>query len=367
MSTKKDKFSLKDKTFMKLALNLAKARIGLTGANPSVGCVIVKNEKIVSIGQTGYGGRPHAEYNAIKNSFQSLKNSKMYVTLEPCNHYGETPPCTNKIIKSGINEVFFSMDDIDKRVKGKTIKILRKNDILVRRGLLKDEVRKLYDSYIINRKNKMPYVSGKIAVSKNKLIYSKSQKRITDSVSDKLTHYLRYKNDAILISNKTLKTDNPRLDCRLIGYENFSPRRIILDRELILDLGCNIIKTAKKGNTIIFHNSKNNYKINFLKRKGVIFIKSKLDRNKLFDLRFILKKLFSLNIRNLLLEGGDKLTKNFLKSNLINTFYLFKSPKIIKDKESLSFTSFDLLDKKYIKKYIVKSKLLKDKITIYKR
>ncbi len=126
MSTKKDKFSLKDKNYMKLAISLAKARIGLTGENPSVGCLIVQNDKIISIGQTGYNGRPHAEINAINNSFQNLSGSKMYVTLEPCNHYGKTPPCTKSIIKSGINEVFYSMNDIDNKVKGKSFRILSK-------------------------------------------------------------------------------------------------------------------------------------------------------------------------------------------------------------------------------------------------
>ena len=92
MSSKKDKFTLKDKNFMKLALNLASVRRGLTGKNPSVGCLIVKNDQIISIGQTGFNGRPHAEYNAINNSVEKLKGSQMYVTLEPCNHYGKTPP-----------------------------------------------------------------------------------------------------------------------------------------------------------------------------------------------------------------------------------------------------------------------------------
>ena len=129
MSTKKDKFSSKDKNFMRIALNLARTRKGLTGENPSVGCLIVKNDKIISIGQTGYNGRPHAETNAINNSFQNLTGSKMYVTLEPCNHYGKTPPCTKSIINSGINEVIFAINDLDKRVKGKTFKILNKKKI----------------------------------------------------------------------------------------------------------------------------------------------------------------------------------------------------------------------------------------------
>jgi len=121
MSTKKDKFSKKDKNYMRLALNLARVRHGNTGVNPSVGCVIVKNDELISIGQTGYGGRPHAEYNAIKNCNLDLAGSKMYVTLEPCNHYGKTPPCTSLIIKKKIKEVFYSLEDIDKKWKEKEL------------------------------------------------------------------------------------------------------------------------------------------------------------------------------------------------------------------------------------------------------
>ena len=192
MSTKKDKFSSKDKRYMKLAINLARARKGLTGANPSVGCVIVKNDKILSIGQTGYNGRPHAETNAINNSFQNLSGSKMYVTLEPCNHYGKTPPCTKSIISSGIKELFYSINDIDKKVKGKSYKILSRKNIKVKKGLLKKEALDVYDSYIINRKLKLPYVTAKIAISKNRLIYSEGIKRITNKDSDKISHFLRF-------------------------------------------------------------------------------------------------------------------------------------------------------------------------------
>ena len=267
MSTKKDKFTQKDKNYMRLALNLASSRIGLTGDNPSVGCLIVKKDKIISIGKTGYDGRPHAEYSAIKNSLEKLNGSKMYVTLEPCNHYGKTPPCTNSIIKSGIKEIIYGMDDIDKKVKGKSFKILSKKKIKVKKDLLKSEVKYLYNSYFINRNKKLPYVTGKIAVSKNKLIYSKGTKRITDKSSDKLTHYLRYKNDSIMISSTTLNIDNPKLDCRLKGFEKFSPRRIVLDRDLKINLKSYIFKSATKNNTIIFHNSSNNKKIQILKKK----------------------------------------------------------------------------------------------------
>ncbi len=338
MSTKKDKFSTQDKNFMKLALNLANARRGLTGNNPSVGCVIVKNNRIISIGQTGYNGRPHAEHNAILNCSENLKDSKMYVTLEPCNHYGKTPPCTKNIIKNKIGEVYYSMDDIDLKVKGKSYSILRKNNIRVKKGLLKKDAENLYRSYSFNRKKKLPYVIGKIAVSKNKIIYSEISKRITDKTSDKLTHYLRLKSDGIMISGKTLNIDNPKLNCRLEGFKN----------------------------TIIFHNSNDKSKIKLLKKRGTILIKQSTDKYKNLDLKKILKDLYKMEIRNLLVEGGDILTKNFLQKRLFNEFYMFRSSKnLSKNKKHVNFTSFSILNTKY-NKHKINSKLATDKLTIYK-
>ena len=368
MSTKKDKFSFKDKNYMRLAINLARTRVGLTGENPSVGCVIVKNDNIISIGQTGFNGRPHAEINAIKNSFQNLLGSRLYVTLEPCTHYGKTPPCTNSIIRSGINEVIYSINDIDNRVKGKSFKILNKRNIKVRKGLLKNEAIDLYGSYLINRKKKLPFVTAKIAVSQNNLIYSEKIKKITSQSSDKISHYLRFKNDAIMISCNTLNIDNPKLNCRLKGYENYSPKRIILDKNLKISKGSYIFSTIKKKNTIVFYNCLNLPKIKILRKKGAILIRSKLNKNKMFDLKIILKKIFSLGIRNLLVEGGDKITKNMLKNRLINQFYLFKSSKILpKNKKFISFTSNNILNKRYKIKSKISSKLAKDKITVYIR
>jgi len=366
MSTKKDKFLPKDKDYMRLAINLARARNGLTGNNPAVGCVLVKNNRIVSIGQTGINGRPHAEINALKNTFSDLTGAKMYVSLEPCNHYGKTPPCTKSIIKSGISEVFYAIDDLDKKVKGKSAKILSKHNIKVKKGLLKNDAIDLYKSYKINRIYKMPHVIGKIAISKNNLIYSAGNKKITDKVSDKLTHFLRYKNDGIMISSKTLNIDNPRLSCRLKGYEKFSPKRIILDKYLEIKLSSKIFKSSKKGNTIIFHNSSNISKSKVLRKKGIILIKFKLNKEKNFNLKSILKSLYILGINNLLVEGGDGITKNLLKKGLINQFYLFKSPKNLpSNKKKQIFTSATILSK-YGNRIKVSSKLAKDTITIYK-
>ena len=368
MSTRKDKFSKQDIKYMNLALILARARHGFTGPNPSVGCVIVKNDKIISIGQTGYGGRPHAEYNAIKNSNENLVGSKMYVTLEPCNHYGQTPPCTNSIIRNKINEVVYSIEDIDNKVKGKSFGILKSKNIMVKKGLLKNKITKFYIPYFFNKKNKIPFVTGKIATSKNKLIYSKGKKKITDIYSDKLTHFLRYKNDALLISYKTLNNDNPKLNCRFKNLEKYSPKRIILDSSLKTRTTSYIFKTAKKISTIIFYNSADKARISLFKKNRIQLIKLKLNKNKFFDMKVILKKLFNLGCRNLLIEGGNQLTKVILKEKLFNQFYLFKSPKnLSKLVDHIEFKCFKILSQNYKSKTIINTKLGKDIITLYKK
>ena len=368
MSTRKDKFSKKDKKYMSLALTLASVRHGFTGENPSVGCVIVKNDEIISIGQTGYNGRPHAEYNAIKNSNESLEGSTMYVTLEPCNHYGQTPPCTKEIIKSKISKIIYSVEDVDKKVKGKSLKILKSKNIIVKKGLLNENMISFYESYFFNRNNKMPYITGKIAVTKNNLIYSKGSKKITDIHSDKLTHFLRYKNDSLMISYKTLNKDNPKLDCRLEGLQRFSPKRVILDNNLKMNSKSYIFKTANKNNTFIFYNKANRSKISIFKKKGIQLIKSNLSKNNKFDLKLVLKKLYSLGCRNLLVEGGNDLTKGILKKKLFNLFFLFKSEKILsKLAPHKNFNGFKDLTQKYRNKSKINTQLGKDSITLYKK
>jgi len=366
MSTKKDKFTLKDKFYMEIALDLAKSRHGQTGSNPSVGCVIVKNNKIISIGQTSFNGRPHAEFNAIKNSFEDLKGSKMYVTLEPCVHRGLTPPCTDSIIKSKISEVIYAVTDIDKRVRNKSFKILKSKKIIVKKGLLKDKIESFYLPYFFNRKKKLPYVTGKIAISKNNIIYSKTQKKITNVYSDYFTHMLRYQNDGLMISYKTLNKDNPKLNCRLKGLKNFSPKRIILDNKLNSKIKSYIIKTSNNKNTLIFYNRAKKSKILEFKRKGINLIKSKIDRNNRFDIKVILKKLYNYGCRNLLVEGGDKLTNSMIKNKSFNKFYLYKSPKNLSKRfEYLKFSSQNILNQKYKKKINLNLNLRKDRITLY--
>ena len=325
MSTKKDKFNHKDHFYMNLALNLARERLGLTGENPSVGCVIVKNDEVISFGQTGFNGRPHAEYNAIKSCKKNLKDAKIYVSLEPCTHYGKTSPCSDIIIRSKIKEVVFSIIDPDIRTKSKSFKIFKAKKIKVKFGLLKKEAKRIYKPYIYSKNIKLPFVTGKLAISKDKFIYSRKQKKITNEYSDSISHLLRYRNDSILITSKTLNIDNPRLDCRIDGLSNYSPKRIILDRNLSIKKNSYIFKTSNKKNTIIFYNKSSRKKFNLLYKKGVKLIQFDTNNKNFFNLKLLVKKIYSLGCRNLLVEGGKTLTNSFLKHNIFNQFYLFQS------------------------------------------
>ena len=366
MSTRKDKFSKKDSFFMNLALNLARDRIGLTGDNPPVGCVIVKNNEVISIGQTGLNGRPHAEFNAIKSCKKNLKESTMYVSLEPCIHYGKTPPCSNLIIKSKIKKVIFSVIDVDKRNNGKSLKLFKSKNVIVKSGLLKKKGNIIYKPYVYNKTKNLPFVTGKLAISNDNFIYSKKKKRITNKYSDKISHFLRYKNDAILISSKTLNIDNPSLNCRLNGLHVFSPNIIILDRQLSIKKNSKIYSTSTNNNKFIFYNKGNKKKIKLLKKKGIKLIKLPLNKNKFFDLRLVLKNIFLIGCRNLLVEGGKDLTNSFLKNKLFNKFYLFKSSNKLGTKGKLNVsTQLHLLSFKYKNRFNVNSFTGNDKIKVY--
>ena len=174
--------------------------------------------------------------------------------------------------------------------------------------MLKNKIENFYYPYFFNRKKKLPYVTGKIAISKNNIIYTKYQKKIKNIYSDRFSHLLRYQNDCIMITYKTLNKDNPRLNCRLKGVKNFSPKRIILDNDLKTKTNSYIIKSSNNKNTLIFYNKADKSKISKFKRKGIILIKSKVDRYNRFDMREILKKLYNFGCRNLLIEGGNDLT-----------------------------------------------------------
>ena len=324
MSLKKGNFSSRENYYMKLALNLARERIGLTGKNPSVGCVIVKNNEIISQGQTSLNGRPHAEFNAIKKCKKDIEESEIYISLEPCSHYGLTPPCTNEIIKSKIKKVFYSIDDIDAKTAKKAISVLKNKKIIVKKNLLYKEGNKIYKSYFFNKKKNYPYTIGKIACSRD-FFTSSLKKNITNYFSRQFSHLLRYRNQGILLSSKTINLDNSKLTCRLLGLEKYSPKRFILDKNLNIKINSYVLRSARKIKTYIFFNKSNKKKEKILKKFGAKLIKCKINNYNMINLKEILIKIKKLGINYLLVEGGNKLTTSFVENNLFNEFYLFKS------------------------------------------
>tara|TARA_Y100000590_G_scaffold254057_1_gene285352 strand:+ start:203 stop:1288 length:1086 start_codon:yes stop_codon:yes gene_type:complete len=333
MSIKKDKY------YISLANNLALNSKGNTGSNPSVGVIVVKNDTVISYGITGINGRPHAEINALNNlSKYEKKNSTIYISLEPCSHYGKTPPCVNKIIKSKIKRVVYSINDIDIRTARKAYKILKSKKIKVKSQLLKNISKNIYKNYFYSKKKEIPYVYGKLAISKDCYIKDKKNFYITNDHSRKTTHVLRSKVNCILTTYKTINSDNPQLNCRIMGLNKFSPQVAILDKNLNTKKNSFLVANAKKNKTFLFYNKQNKKNINYLKAKKIKLIYTPLYNGEL-DFNFILKKLYKYEISSVLIEGGKVLTHSLLENDFFNEFYLFIASKYLKNKGHLKVSN----------------------------
>ena len=216
--------------FFNLAFNLARINLGKTKSNPSVGCVVEKNGSVISSGYTSLNGRPHAEYNAL-NKKLDFKKSNLYVTMEPCTHYGLTPPCTNIIKIKKIKKVFFSFDDVDKRTAKKSHSIFKKLKIISNRKKI-IKFNNFYESYFINRKTDLPFIDAKIAFSKDLFTINKKKRWITNYFSRKKVHLIRSEYDSIISTSTTINKDNSLLNCRLNGLNQNKPDLIIIDLKL---------------------------------------------------------------------------------------------------------------------------------------
>ena len=318
--------SNKDHFFMNLAFLHANRIIGNTGTNPAVGCVIVKNGCVISSGHTGHKGRPHAEANALKKgNKKKYITSSVYVSLEPCSHYGKTMPCSKKIAKISPKNVVYPILDYDFRSRNKCKKILQKNKIRVQ-VLKNHNYSKIFYKYYKNfKEKKFPFVSCKLAISKDFCTKNKKKKWITNELSRGRVHILRAAHDSILTSIKTINDDNPTLNCRIKDLEKRSPSRFILDKNLKILMNSQIVKSAHKYKTYLFYNKDTKNKIQKLKRKKIKLIYAPLDRNNFFNLREILNKIQKIGYTRIFLEAGKKLTYSFIKNNLINDLHVFMS------------------------------------------
>ncbi|MDD5773231.1 MAG: bifunctional diaminohydroxyphosphoribosylaminopyrimidine deaminase/5-amino-6-(5-phosphoribosylamino)uracil reductase RibD [bacterium] len=321
--------------YMRKVLFLAKKGSGYVSPNPLVGAVLVKNGKIIGKGYHEYFGGNHAEVNAIISAGDSVRGSALFVNLEPCVHFGKTPPCVDSIIKSGIKEVVISHLDPNPVVNGKGAAKLLKAGIKVKVGVLEEKSKLLNEIFLKFISQKRPFVILKAGISLDGKIAAKGgdSKWITGERSRDCVYSLRSKTDAVLVGIKTVLADNPYLTSHGKGIKK-NPKKIILDTRGRIPLDSNVFKEPKDL-IVVTTKSASKVKIKKIEKTGaeVLFINKIKNR---IDLNELLKKLGEKNIASLLVEGGSEVNGSFIDSKLVDKVLFFISPMIIGGKEAYS-------------------------------
>ncbi|NOZ83261.1 MAG: bifunctional diaminohydroxyphosphoribosylaminopyrimidine deaminase/5-amino-6-(5-phosphoribosylamino)uracil reductase RibD [Epsilonproteobacteria bacterium] len=313
----------KDECWMRVALRQAAKAIGSTSPNPAVGAVIVKNNHLIAAGYHHKAGEAHAEIEALKAAGIDADGAEMYVTLEPCDHYGRTPPCTSAIINSGIKTVVIATEDPNSAASG-GIKRLRQSGIAVRIGICRQAARKINEVFITNITKKRPFVVMKAAVTLDGQIAASAGDSgwISGHISRRYSKRLRARYDSILIGAKTAEIDNPVL-APYKKTEKFY--RIILDGRLSLNYP-NLL--SQPDNLIIFCSNE----IDDAKHKSIdkkIIIK-KVDSSKgMLDIKQVLSAIFKMGIMSVFVEGGSRIHRSFLEKQLYDKAFIFIAPKFM--------------------------------------
>jgi diaminohydroxyphosphoribosylaminopyrimidine deaminase/5-amino-6-(5-phosphoribosylamino)uracil reductase len=344
---------------MRMAIRLAGKGIGKTSPNPMVGTVIVKDGKVIGQGYHKKCGDYHAEINAINNVKGNIRGSTFYITLEPCSHYGRTPPCVDALIKKGLKRVVVGTPDPNPEVNGKSIKILRSKGIKVDVGILDTECRKLNECYFKFIKSGIPYVTVKYAQTLDGRIATKTgdSQWISSEASRKYVHVLRSTNDGIMVGAGTVTADNPQLTVRHVKGKN--PLRIIVDSKLRIPIKSSVLTDDNPHQTIIATTSNApSRKITAIKKLGVEVLVVKKDKNGKVSLVDLLKKLGKREIMSVLVEGGSEIITSLLKANLVDKMIIPISPRILgkgleaigdlninKIKDAIKFSSFKTMKK----------------------
>lgn len=320
---------------MKEALALARRGLGYTTPNPAVGCVIVKNDKIVGRGYHHKAGTPHAEVWALRDAGdEQAKGATVYVTLEPCAHYGKTPPCARTLVEKGVGKVVMAMLDPNPLVAGKGAAILRQAGIPVEIGLLSKEAVQINEVFIKNMMVQRPFIAAKIAQSLDGRIASRTRKSqwITNEWARQKGHYLRSIYDGILVGINTILEDNPLLTCRISRDDHdraHQPSRIILDSQGRIPMN-SLVVTDKSAPTIVVTTSLCPVeKMRYLKQVGVKVIFAPLQRDHHIDLKAAIELLGKEGITGILVEGGSTVQGSFFDAKVIDKIYAFIGDKVI--------------------------------------
>lgn len=320
-----------DEKYMRLALELAEKGRGLTSPNPYVGAVVVKGGRIVGKGYHKKAGGPHAEIYALRQAGSRAKGATLYVSLEPCRHYGRTPPCADTIISSKVKRVVAAMKDPNPLNNGRGFSDLRKKGIEIKVGILEDEARKLNEAFVKYITTKIPFVTVKAAQSLDGKIATRSgdSKWITCECSRRVTHHLRGKVDAILVGVETILKDNPLLSVRVKNKNLKQPAKIILDSRLRMPSTARIFSKDSPGKVIIATTklaSENKLKV--LEKKGAEILISESEGGRV-DLKSLLKTLAQRGITHLLIEGGGEVIASAFEASVVDKVLFFIAPKII--------------------------------------
>lgn len=320
--------SLSELEFMKRALTLARKGVGKTAPNPAVGCVIVKNGEIIAEGWHRKAGTPHAEIHALQMAGKAASGADVYVTLEPCCHYGKTPPCCDALIKAGVRRVVAATLDPFKPMAGRGIQKLRHAGIRVDLGLMEDECRELNRGFIKAVTTGMPYVILKTAMTLDGFIATETghSRWITSETSRRTVHRLRSCCDAVMVGVDTVIADNPDLTVRHVKGGN--PLRVIVDTGLRTPPDSSLVSTARVTGTLIATCDADPARQKIYTEQGVQFVVCAEQDGKV-QLTALLRKLVSMGRQTLLVEAGGLLAGELLKQGLIDECIFFYAPKII--------------------------------------
>lgn len=324
--------------YMERALTLAKLGWGKTRPNPLVGAVIVKEGKIIAEGYHHYFGGDHAEVDALKKIEFAAEGATMYVSLEPCSHYGKTPPCVEAIIKSKVKKVVVALQDPNPQVAGKGIKILRENGIEVISGVLEEEARKLNEIFIKYITTSKPFCILKTAMTLDGKIatYSRDSKWITEEDAREYVHHIRDRVAGIMVGISTVLADDPQLNTRIPDREVSQPARIIVDSKLRIPLDSKVVKTAKQQPTLVATTYKaSKEKIEELAEAGVEILLVEEEKEKV-SLEDLMLRLGKRKIDSILLEGGGTLNYSALEAGIVDKVMSFISPKIIGGRDAIT-------------------------------
>ncbi len=330
----------KDIAFLEMAYGLAEKAKGWTSPNPYVGAVIVKGHMILGTGYHEKPGRLHAEIIALQKAGCLAYNGTAYISLEPCVHWGRTPPCVDSLIQAGLKRVVVSALDPNPLVYTKGVKRMKQAGIDVSVGLLQEKNTQLNEAYNKYIQKKIPFVTAKVAVSADGKMATKNfdSKWITSRMTREYVHLLRGEHQALMVGTHTLLRDDPLLTVRHPSWRGKQMIRIILDSKLRFPLQAKILNTLNRGSILVFtHQPSSSRKAESLQRKGVQIVSLEGAPSRRIDLKKVLLWLGKNEISSVLVEGGSLLLTSLLEKNLVDKIYITLSPKLIGGEKAPSF------------------------------